>query len=449
MGNLRGLPVLLLLGTFSITDSYSLNSSGKFRSAQNLVIMPLGDVQLVFQGGSFFVSCYSNATNVQRVMWTGPEGQQITNYKGRIHVEDGQNGHKGVDLVFDNITRKDRGVYTCSANVDGIEESQSFKLCVYKRLDFQDTLAVQFLEEGLSSELHCDVDGDPTPRVSWRVRERKIANGDKYEVSSERPNNLIVHNVTLDDAGEYKCVALQLSEHISDFKDFIVNVKVHHKPQWLEDRMDQAYSYMMGEVNLTCEAVAEPQANFTWIKENKIITPSDTVQIFNDDHKSTLQLTVTGPEMFGDYLCKAENKLGTLERAIILEKGAKPAVPTAKVTHADVNALHLSLSAKNHPKMPILAYRVQYKIPGDDWKFAQAMEFKKGDSYIINSLTDDTLYVLRASAKNAAGYSDFSSEVMEKTKKVQAETIHSGSSIALGSSSAAILFSLAFSAILL
>ena len=35
--------------------------------------------------------------------------------------------------------------------------------------------------------------------------------------------------------------------------------------------------------------------------------------------------------MFGDYLCIAQNKLGTLERVIILQQGQKPAVPTAKV----------------------------------------------------------------------------------------------------------------------
>ena len=35
--------------------------------------------------------------------------------------------------------------------------------------------------------------------------------------------------------------------------------------------------------------------------------------------------------MFGDYTCKAENHLGTLERVIILSEGAKPLQPKAKV----------------------------------------------------------------------------------------------------------------------
>nr|XP_027225635.1 neural cell adhesion molecule 1-like isoform X3 [Penaeus vannamei] len=415
MRTLQGPVILLLLGIVSVT--------GK----ESLVIKPQGKVQTVFKGESFFVSCSSDADNVQRVMWTGPEGQQITDYRGsvpyneipRVHVEDGRSGHKGVDLIFTNISRTDRGKYTCSANVDGVEEERSFDLVVLKHLDFMDTPVTQFLEEDHDSVLRCDVDGDPAPRVSWNINNRKVTFGKKYDKGTEHPNDLIVRNATLEDAGQYKCVALQLSNYTSEVKDLVIEVKVHHKPQWSDnDLTAQAYGYVTGDVNLTCEAVAEPHANFTWIKDDQVIEPNETVQIINEDHKSVLRLKVTDVDMFGDYVCKAENKLGTLERVIILEEGKKPAVPSAKVTETEVNAIHLKLDANNHPDMPILAFRVQYKTAGDNWINAQSMEFKKGDPYVINSLAGDTLYVLRASAKNAAGYSDFSSDFMERTKKI-------------------------------
>lgn len=47
----------------------------------------------------------------------------------RVHVEEAGD-HKGVELVFENILRQDRGNYTCSANVDGKEVSKSFELFV-------------------------------------------------------------------------------------------------------------------------------------------------------------------------------------------------------------------------------------------------------------------------------------------------------------------------------
>ncbi|MPC13092.1 Fasciclin-2 [Portunus trituberculatus] len=150
----------------------------------------------------------------------------------RIHVEEAE-AHNGVDLIFDNILRRDRGNYTCSANVDGEEVSKSFQLFV------------------------------------------------------------------------------------------------DNKPLWNDDKT-KAYSYVDGSVNLTCEVKAEPEANFTWTKDDSVIYPSEITQIFNDNNTSILQLKVTEQRMFGDYLCIAQNKLGTLERVIILQQGQKPAIPTAK-----------------------------------------------------------------------------------------------------------------------
>ncbi|XP_068216651.1 neural cell adhesion molecule 1-like [Palaemon carinicauda] len=417
-------------------DSYSFYSSGRSGRATQLVITPSRKEHSVYQGEKFFVSCSSNATNVQRVMWTGPEGQQITDYTGsvpqnniqRIYVEDGRSGHKGVDLVFENISRTDRGSYTCSANVDGKEEFVSFQLFVHKLIDFEDTPTVQYLEEDRDSIVRCDVDGDPAPTIAWIVKGKKVKYEGKFSQDTENPNHLIVHNATLEDAGEYQCRAMQLSSMTSNIESLRIDVKVHHKPRSSNNNNDQAYSYVSGTVNLTCEAIAEPKANFSWMKDQETLMPSDRVQIINFPNKSILQLTVADPNMFGDYECVAENHLGTLERVIILERGSKPAKPTLKVTKAEVNALHLSMNAQNHPDMPIMGFRVQYKKAGDDWSFAHATEFKKGESYVIHNLTDDTLYVIRAYAKNAAGLSDYSDEAMERTKKVEAMNVTSFSS---------------------
>ncbi|RXG69452.1 hypothetical protein Avbf_14186 [Armadillidium vulgare] len=86
-----------------------------------------------FVGDGFFVACESKGKNVQRVMWTGPDGNPITTYRARIHIEDGSSGHRGVDIFFRNITMKDRGKYTCSANVDGNEVETSFELVIFSK----------------------------------------------------------------------------------------------------------------------------------------------------------------------------------------------------------------------------------------------------------------------------------------------------------------------------
>lgn len=62
------------------------------------------------------------------------------------------------------------------------------------------------------------------------------------------------------------------------------------KPLWNDDKT-KAYSYVDGSVNLTCEVKAEPEANFTWTKDNEVIYPSDSAQFFNDNNTSILQVS--------------------------------------------------------------------------------------------------------------------------------------------------------------
>lgn len=52
-------------------------------------------------------------------------------------------------------------------------------------------------------------------------------------------------------------------------------------------KVNQAYGYVGGIVNLTCEAVAEPAANFTWYRQHKKTMPG---RIIEQPHFSILQV---------------------------------------------------------------------------------------------------------------------------------------------------------------
>lgn len=53
--------------------------------------------------------------------------------------------------------------------------------------------------------------------------------GHKYAKVSDRSNDLKVRNVSLEDAGEYACKAVQVSPRITEMKDLLIDVKVHRK----------------------------------------------------------------------------------------------------------------------------------------------------------------------------------------------------------------------------
>lgn len=83
---------------------------------------------------------------------------------------------------------------------------------------------------------------------------------------------------------------------------------------------------IIGTVNLTCEAIAEPAANFTWHSNDGPVS-KNTGRIFEDTHVSVLTIHIKDQSVFQDYKCVAKNFIGTMERVISLTEGQRPKTP--------------------------------------------------------------------------------------------------------------------------
>ena len=53
--------------------------------------------------------------------------------------------------------------------------------------------------------LQCAAEGNPSPKLSWEFRGKKISNSDKYRVT--KAGRLQVFGMTIQDYGGYRCVA--------------------------------------------------------------------------------------------------------------------------------------------------------------------------------------------------------------------------------------------------
>lgn len=99
---------------------------------------------------------------------------------------------------------------------------------------------------------------------------------------------------------------------------------------------ETAYGYINGQVNLTCSAEAEPNAEFKWfVNKTQVIDPSDNpkYQIFYDEHASYLEIQVNDAKVFTEYRCEAQNTHGKIEHFIKLRKGSKPEPPSKVSTY--------------------------------------------------------------------------------------------------------------------
>ena len=110
-------------------------------------------------------------------------------------------------------------------------------------ISFGDTKQTQMVKlNDPNHRIKCGVSGLPFPSVTWRAKGTNIHNNvdevrdsqetKKYEVDG---TDLLIRNLDREDEGSYLCKAVQnvVNEDgvikYSDFKDFVINVKIERK----------------------------------------------------------------------------------------------------------------------------------------------------------------------------------------------------------------------------
>ncbi|XP_046664791.1 hemicentin-1-like [Homalodisca vitripennis] len=358
-----------------------------------------------FENESIVISCYTSADTEETVTWTAPNKSIIPNV-GRIHYE--KMGKTSI-LLFDHIQYNDRGQYTCTSET---KETAFVKLNVIKTSQFINTPKEHRVKEYQSTLIRCEVDVDPKPQMSWKKDGNFVdVSGTKYVMESK---GLKILNATRNDTGVYTCRAIQGSSDSSYIQSIDISLKVQHKPEWKTQTTDPVvmYGYIGGETNLTCEAVAQPEADYTWNKQGKDVKhwKYNYTEIMEGD-RSVLKLYIHSDVVFGIYNCQARNKFGTISKAIELKEGEKPGPPTGvRVVKTEVHTAELKIASD---VVDLVGYRVQFVVtlPGQEvtWEQPEYQDLPKTEDnhYTIIDLLENTSYTVRVAARGPAGLSDY------------------------------------------
>ncbi|XP_065095667.1 neural cell adhesion molecule 1-like [Ochlerotatus camptorhynchus] len=465
MANLRitmtrmhfGLNFIILIIVSSIYGNHTLDSgkankgsssSTAFNATANhptatLSLIPDDEIAH-FVNQSRIMSCSFPDPDV-KLKWRNPKNAIVSDTKGRVHIEDFDGS---LSLVFESIVRADQGNWTCESNNSGVVQKKSFKMIVNEPISFRDTNIVQSAAEDKDATIRCEVRGHPEPSVSWYFNGQPLfVPSGKYTMLAD---GLLIKKVSKNDTGEYTCKAFQVSSSGSSFKEKTIRLNIKHKPYFPRHSWGNVtYGYVGGAVNLTCDAVAEPPATFTWSSNNKKFSHRNHIT-FSGQHVSMLQIVIKNSTVFGKYKCEAKNELGTISREIQLREGTKPDPPSRfQLRGVNSDTLDIDVGAtKSHDVDPdhstIIGYRFEL-IPTEEfakhrnWERAHRRDFdvEDGVTYLLVHLTPDTRYLIRVAARNAAGLSDWTEVKEFITHPLQPHGINSG---AAGPDTSAFLF---------
>lgn len=164
---------------------------------------------------------------------------------------------------------------------------------------------------------------------------------------------------------------------------------------------------------------SEPSSLITWYHNTKLLLPvKDKFYSINDEpSKSTLKINVNDNQHFGEYICKANNSRGSIDRMINLSEGRKPNSPSlCKVSKYHENTFVLEIQprkARRTNPMDIYRFKVEWiqakNIESVNWLKANEKYFylQSDDDFILNSLSNNTDYFIRCASQNIAGLSEW------------------------------------------
>uniref|UniRef100_A0A3Q3C6A6 Ig-like domain-containing protein n=1 Tax=Haplochromis burtoni TaxID=8153 RepID=A0A3Q3C6A6_HAPBU len=266
-----------------------------------------------FKGSSVDISCTYNSyeSSIQSTSWfrSGRGSEDLTEdsqYKDRAEVTERERGRS--TLRIRDLTESDSAEYHFKFKTQDFEWKSSLPGTTLTVTGTDEYTIV----EGSSVNLTCSSDANPAANYTWYK--------DKKPISTKQ--ELIFRSIQSSDSGEYNCTAKnELGQRPSE----VISINVKYAPKLASVSVSPSAEIVEGSsVTLTCSSDANPAANYTWYKENKLLLHGPVGRY----HFSSIS-----SEHSGNYSCKAENLYGPAQSVTLyIDVEYPPRLPSVSVS---------------------------------------------------------------------------------------------------------------------
>ncbi|XP_068145086.1 neural cell adhesion molecule 2 [Drosophila tropicalis] len=327
---------------------------------------------------------------------------------GQIAISNRVEGMKNNSILIKNVTPEDADDYYCLVLPDQIRQHTS--LMVGARLSILcDGLDItdrsQTFKQGDHHKLECRTYMATSTNIKWSL------NGHRLESSDSENGVIMLDNIDESNVGVYQCLG---DDGSRDPPHGMVTIDVHYSPK-VSTHRHHVNAIEGGHAELYCNYRANPIALSFFIKGAQTLQISEKYSIKNSFHeghnRTTLLVKNIEASDLGEYLCHAENAIGSNE--VKIQLSYNPETPQFEDMTIDGNkvTLHWLVRSLQPLSEAMLDYQLtgsytwstvtvlktqHHNQTGGIWKITHQMELKPG------------LWHAHVKTKNTHGWSNFS-----------------------------------------
>ncbi|RXM29445.1 Immunoglobulin superfamily member 10 [Acipenser ruthenus] len=315
-------------------------------------------------GAKVMFNCEAVGEPKPKIMWLLPSNNMIaaSNDRHLMHV----NG----SLAISNLKVTDSGEYLCVARNTAGDDTKVFKLevdanpPVINGLYRNKTIIKDSAVKHTKKLIDCKAEGTPTPQVMWIIPDNIFLTAPYYgsRIIVHRNGTLEIRNVRVTDTAEFVCVAR------NDGGETVMVVQLEvtnmlRRPMFKNPFNEKVMARTGKTTILNCSADGYPPPEMIWLLPNGTrFTNSQKITKYQLGRDGTFIIYNPSKSDVGKYRCAARNKVGYIEKLIVLEVGQKPYIltqPKGLIRSISGQTLFLHCLSEGSPKP-----KVSWTVPG-------------------------------------------------------------------------------------
>ena len=407
------------------TGNASVNINIKHRPGETFI---LPEKPIAVDGKRITLSCGAN-----------PPGYPLPQFRWWKEGDDATVA-VGSEFTLDSAKLTNAGHYHCQASNElGDGKIATVFMEVQQAPRMVTSLQPSLLKVEGDSGFHitCSAEGKPKPRVRWFKDGEEIvdSNSNIYQITTTEqemlpivafnvqstlkfigPDRIGSNQLMPTDRGHFTC---QFDNEAGD-SDTTMLLRIEHSPVVVHQYNKVAFD--IGEpAVIKCKMQAFPSPKFDWSFGNSILQNDQNFYSTNssssgeDVYEGTLNIFTVTEGSYGDYICKATNKMGSKRTIIKLQPKGKPEQPTnVRPIYSSYNYITLSWDEGFNGGYSDTKFMVQYNMLGNSVPLYYDCSTRNPCN--ITRLEQHSQFSMRVKASNERGESKYSDEVSVVTK---------------------------------